>query len=76
MLVKYKYQEHDNCPCYSQENEHVSHLLQCKGPGVELLWQDEIDKLHEWMKKQNIHPEIQSIILNYLRSWRHQQQPI
>ena len=75
MLVKYKYQEHDNCPRCSQQNEHVSHLLQCQGPGVELLWQDEIDKLHNWMKTQNIHPEIQSIILNYLHSWRNQQQP-
>ena len=75
MLVKYKYQDHDNCPRCGQPAETTSHLLQCKGFGFHLLWKDEIDKLQEWMLKQNLHPEIQSIVTKYLHTWRHNQQP-
>ena len=55
MLVKYKFQQHDNCPRCSQPYETTSHLLQCKGFGVDLLWQDEIKKLKDWMGTQNLH---------------------
>ena len=70
MLVKYKYQAHDNCPRCGQPHETTAHLLQCKGNGVELVWQDELQKLTEWMETQNLHPEIRSIIINHLQQWR------
>ena len=70
MLVKYKYQEHDNCPRCGIANETTLHLLQCQSFGVQLLWDDEINKLQEWMHQQNLHPEIQTIITTYLQSWR------
>ena len=70
MLVKYKCQSHDNCSRCGRSNKTTARLLQCKGFGVDLLWQDEINNLTEWMSNQNLHPELQTIGLDHLRTWR------
>ena len=75
MLVKYKYQSHDNCPRCSQPHKTTSHLLQCKGFGVDLLRNDEINKLKDWIETQNLHQEIQDIIIHFLQQWRNHKSP-
>ena len=75
MLVKYCYQQHDNCPQCGALHESTSHLMQCQGTGVNLVWDEELCKHDEWMNKQNLHPEIRTIILDYLRSWHNQSTP-
>ena len=75
MLVKYKHQTHSNCPRCGQDKECTDHVLQCKGEGVQTLWNTELHNLKEWMQKQQIHNELIEVIIHNLNTWRNSKQP-
>ena len=70
MLVKYKYQTHSNCPRCGATQEKTNHVLQCKGEGVQALWNAELEQLKEWMDQNKFHSELTEAVLTNLHHWR------
>ena len=48
----------------------MEHVILCKEEGAVELWTKEMKELKKWMKTQDIHDEIATIILTYLYSWQ------
>ena len=70
MLVRYKFQSFTNCPRCNKENEDTKHVLQCDQAGANELWNEELDKVAEWMNEQNFPTDMATSIVEGIQAWR------
>ena len=52
------------------DNESVAHVIQCRDTRATNLWNQEMDKLKEWMLNNGGDPNLTKLIYDSLRSWR------
>ena len=69
MLHRYKWQPHTQCLRCLKDKEDTQHVLQCKHTEVTEIWEKQLEKLGKWMKENNIHNELNTIIINSLQAW-------
>jgi hypothetical protein len=68
-LVHCKQADSIACPICSQP-EDVKHVWRCQGNGVQKVWDDGIQKLLDWLDRNNSHADMKSAILARLDNWR------
>ena len=71
MLLRYKYQSHSTCPQCGVSQETTSHVLQCKDAAACALWDNEVEKLKDWMVKKKVEPNLANIISKNLHAWKY-----
>ena len=69
MMKIWKFQTHSKCPRCQMDNENTSHVLQCPHPSAHSLWKEEMKSLDQWMKNNQLHPELRECIVTNLQSW-------
>ena len=70
MLRLWKHQEHDSCPRCGTDREDVEHVLTCKARSATTIWDNEVDKLVQWLEDNNAEPHMADMICTSLRAWR------
>ena len=70
MLQLQRFQTHSKCPRCNMDNEDVIHVIQCRDTRATNLWNQELDKLKEWMLDKGGDPDLTNLIYSSLRSWR------
>ena len=58
------------CPRCGQDEEDTTHILQCRGEGVDQLWDEEIIEMEEWMRGNLTCPDIMVSIISRIKTWR------
>jgi len=68
-MHRWKERDNPNCPrCESFED--AEHVWLCNGCNSSEVWESSLKTLDEWMVSVQTDPDIKSIILTYLQSWR------
>ena len=63
------------CPGCNHPKETTTHIIKCKAPGATEIWNNEIEKLAQWMNTNKAAPEITEAVISGLEGWRNNQQP-
>ena len=56
------------CPCCGFHDETTDHIIRCYEPGRKNLYNDSVDDLVKWMRKESTHPIIVLLIQGYLKA--------
>ena len=58
MQIRWRFWDHDRCPCCQQEDETTTHLLTCPHAGMTSTWLSNVTLLHQWLDEVDTHPDI------------------
>ena len=69
MMHRRGHEEHSRCPCCHSPDirETTRHQARCLDPERIILWNDSVDELNQWLTKKDTEPNIQILIIGYLR---------
>ena len=56
------------CPCCSHPDETTKHIILCQNSARTKLYYDSVNKLAQWINKQQTDPLISAMVLKYLRT--------
>ncbi len=65
----WKQQQSSDCP-RCREYEDATHVWKCHGKGADDIWECYLVSLEGWFNSMHTDPDIQHMILEYLRGWR------
>lgn len=68
-LVRYGQQNFDHCPRCQEPGENVRHVLLCSCETAKAIWNNKLDEMEEWMRKERFNPYITVNIVGYFRQW-------
>jgi len=68
-LLTWKYQDDDHCPRYGR-SESTTHVLTCTAMGANEVWNENLDKLAQYLTDSDTLPVLQEAILTNLACWR------
>ena len=69
-LLRWKQQDHSNCPRCLQPNETAIHSVTCLHPEATELWETLLQELHHWMLQSKGKPSLVEVVCLSLSSWR------
>ena len=69
-LFRRKQSQTAECPGCHFPHESTDHILKCPATGATNLWNEELNKLHEWLIINDAAPELADSIRNGLSAWR------
>ena len=69
-LLRWKQQDHSNCPRCLLPNETAVHSVQCQHPEATELWNNLLLELNQWMLNSRGHPHMVEVLCLSLTSWR------
>jgi hypothetical protein len=68
-MKRWKWRQDDSCPrCGHPEDS--AHVWLCHGEGADDVWETALNNLEAWFNIRQTDPDIQNIILSYLKNWR------
>ena len=68
------HEKHDKCPLCG-EPETAAHVPLCSDEHAQVVWEEQLSHLAEWMESKSTFPPIQDEILNSLRQWHEGTEP-
>jgi hypothetical protein len=69
VLLKWKYQDHAECPRCDITPETQAHILQCQAPAARARWKGNMDNLKDLFNNEQTHPGLGKAIVKILTSW-------
>jgi hypothetical protein len=69
-LVEWKYQSNATCPRCSQVVETPTHVQQCDGYAANEIFKQNINKIEEFLTKEQTRPDLQDAIIQCIKKWR------
>ena len=69
VMKKWKQRVHARCPHCQHEHEDILHMTTCQSQPVQDFWTTSLTSLQNWMIKNNTEPDLQSFLLEGLKSW-------
>jgi len=67
-LVKWKYQDDDNCPCCSASKD-TARVLRCQAEGANEVWSESMTKLTTCLVESRTYPDLHQALLENLPRW-------
>ncbi len=68
-MQRWKMRSNSSCPrCGNHED--AAHVWTCHGQGADEVWERALSNLEGWFNSMQTDPDIQHIIIAYLKSWR------
>jgi hypothetical protein len=68
-MKQWKKWEDENCPRCGQA-EAALHVFTCQGENSQLIWDNSLQLLREWMESVQTDPDIIDTLIDHLCSWR------
>jgi hypothetical protein len=69
-LVLWKHQSNAKCPRCNHPIETSTHVQQCEGYSANEVFQKSIDKLNDFLSREQTRPDLQDAIVQCLKKWR------
>jgi hypothetical protein len=69
VLLKWKYQDHAECPRCDIVPETQAHILRCPAPAAVAKWECNMANLTNFLKNEQTHPGLRKAIVKILNSW-------
>ena len=69
-MKQWNKQPHSRCPRCMQQDKDVHHVLKCLASTATTTWNEGLNMIYQWMKKNYSAPTLPEVILHHLTSWR------